>query len=147
MKAVISADELAKDVAGAEALLESHQEHRVCLFFVYLSAKGQRCLAVRAIYVIVHPFEPDSRPSLHLLLTTFIHSSFLYCLRQKMFSVMTITKQMQLFRNAARHALFTGVLWTECVQKFILALQFHWSSIFQILSIRFEVIISLCILK
>ncbi|MCP9263394.1 Spectrin alpha chain [Dirofilaria immitis] len=28
MKAVISADELAKDVAGAEALLESHQEHR-----------------------------------------------------------------------------------------------------------------------
>lgn len=29
MKAVISADELAKDVAGAEALLESHQEHRV----------------------------------------------------------------------------------------------------------------------
>lgn len=29
MKAVISADELAKDVAGAEALLESHQEHKV----------------------------------------------------------------------------------------------------------------------
>ena len=28
-KAVISADELAKDVAGAEALLERHQEHRV----------------------------------------------------------------------------------------------------------------------
>lgn len=28
MKAVIAADELAKDVAGAEALLESHQEHR-----------------------------------------------------------------------------------------------------------------------
>lgn len=28
MKAVISADELAKDVAGAESLLESHQEHR-----------------------------------------------------------------------------------------------------------------------
>lgn len=28
MKAVISADELAKDVAGAEALLESHQEHK-----------------------------------------------------------------------------------------------------------------------
>lgn len=28
MKAVISADELAKDVAGAEALLERHQEHR-----------------------------------------------------------------------------------------------------------------------
>jgi spectrin alpha len=32
MKAVISADELAKDVAGAEALLESHQEHRVTIF-------------------------------------------------------------------------------------------------------------------
>lgn len=28
MKAIISADELAKDVAGAESLLESHQEHR-----------------------------------------------------------------------------------------------------------------------
>lgn len=28
MKSIISADELAKDVAGAEALLESHQEHR-----------------------------------------------------------------------------------------------------------------------
>ena len=30
MKAIISADELAKDVAGAEALLERHQEHKVC---------------------------------------------------------------------------------------------------------------------
>lgn len=28
MKAIISADELAKDVAGAESLLERHQEHR-----------------------------------------------------------------------------------------------------------------------
>lgn len=28
MKAIISADDLAKDVAGAEALLERHQEHR-----------------------------------------------------------------------------------------------------------------------
>src|SRR3954449_6969043 len=28
MKALISANELAKDVAGAEALLESHQEHK-----------------------------------------------------------------------------------------------------------------------
>merc|ERR550534_920132 len=28
MKAIIAADELAKDVAGAEALLERHQEHR-----------------------------------------------------------------------------------------------------------------------
>lgn len=28
MKGIISADELAKDVAGAEALLERHQEHR-----------------------------------------------------------------------------------------------------------------------
>ncbi|KAI1305212.1 Spectrin alpha chain [Halotydeus destructor] len=27
MKSIISADELAKDVAGAEALLERHQEH------------------------------------------------------------------------------------------------------------------------
>jgi spectrin alpha len=30
MKAIISADELAKDVPGAEALLERHQEHKVC---------------------------------------------------------------------------------------------------------------------
>ena len=29
MKTIISADELAKDVAGAEALLERHQEHKV----------------------------------------------------------------------------------------------------------------------
>lgn len=28
MKAIIQADELAKDVAGAEALLERHQEHK-----------------------------------------------------------------------------------------------------------------------
>jgi hypothetical protein len=33
MKAIISADELAKDVAGAEALLERHQEHKVNLPF------------------------------------------------------------------------------------------------------------------
>ena len=29
MKTIISADDLAKDVAGAEALLERHQEHKV----------------------------------------------------------------------------------------------------------------------
>lgn len=29
MKAIIYSDELAKDVAGAEALLERHQEHKV----------------------------------------------------------------------------------------------------------------------
>lgn len=34
MKAIISADELAKDVAGAEALLERHQEHKVILFLL-----------------------------------------------------------------------------------------------------------------
>lgn len=33
MKAVISADEPAKDVAGAEALLERHQEHKVVGIF------------------------------------------------------------------------------------------------------------------
>ena len=32
MKAIISADDLAKDVAGAEALLDRHQEHKVGLF-------------------------------------------------------------------------------------------------------------------
>lgn len=31
MKALISADELANDVAGAEALLDRHQEHKVIL--------------------------------------------------------------------------------------------------------------------
>lgn len=36
MKAIISADELAKDVAGAEALLERHQEHKVSLCFLIL---------------------------------------------------------------------------------------------------------------
>ena len=43
MKAIISADDLAKDVAGAEALLDRHQEHKVInhyynwqtLFWVY----------------------------------------------------------------------------------------------------------------
>jgi len=35
MKAIIAADELAKDVAGAEALLERHQEHRVRLLIHY----------------------------------------------------------------------------------------------------------------
>jgi len=29
MKALINADELASDVAGAEALLDRHQEHKV----------------------------------------------------------------------------------------------------------------------
>lgn len=35
MKAIIAADELAKDVAGAEALLERHQEHRVRFFYQF----------------------------------------------------------------------------------------------------------------
>lgn len=30
MRALIAADDLAKDVPGAEALLERHQEHKVC---------------------------------------------------------------------------------------------------------------------
>jgi len=33
MKTIIGADELAKDVAGGEALLEKHQEHKVNTFF------------------------------------------------------------------------------------------------------------------
>ena len=32
MKAIISADDLAKDVAGAEALLDRHQEHKVNMY-------------------------------------------------------------------------------------------------------------------
>ena len=35
MKAIISADELAKDVAGAEALLERHQEHKVRRLIIF----------------------------------------------------------------------------------------------------------------
>jgi len=31
MKTIISADDLAKDVAGAESLLEKHQEHKVSI--------------------------------------------------------------------------------------------------------------------
>ena len=34
MRAVIEADELAKDVPGAEALMERHQEHKVWLLLV-----------------------------------------------------------------------------------------------------------------
>lgn len=34
MQTIISADELAKDVAGAEALLERHQEHKVRLLLL-----------------------------------------------------------------------------------------------------------------
>lgn len=38
MKALINADELANDVAGAEALLDRHQEHKVARFpFSYIS--------------------------------------------------------------------------------------------------------------
>jgi hypothetical protein len=36
MKAIISADDLAKDVAGAEALLERHQEHKVNLLEIFV---------------------------------------------------------------------------------------------------------------
>lgn len=37
MKAIIYSDELAKDVAGAEALLERHQEHKVYKsFFIFI---------------------------------------------------------------------------------------------------------------
>lgn len=45
MKAVISADELAKDVAGAEALLESHQEHRVSRW-QFISLERKSCCPV-----------------------------------------------------------------------------------------------------
>lgn len=37
MKAIISADELARDVAGAEALLERHHEHKVRNFDQYVA--------------------------------------------------------------------------------------------------------------
>jgi len=36
MKTIISADDLAKDVAGAESLLEKHQEHKVGLMISVL---------------------------------------------------------------------------------------------------------------
>lgn len=37
MRAIISADDLAKDVAGAEALLERHQEHKASIPLVICS--------------------------------------------------------------------------------------------------------------
>ena len=51
MKVLIQSDELAKDVAGAESLLERHQEHKVKhpfliilqpgIFMIKLMAKGK----------------------------------------------------------------------------------------------------------
>ena len=35
IKTIIIADELAKDVAVTEALLERHQEHRVCILIPF----------------------------------------------------------------------------------------------------------------
>jgi spectrin alpha len=35
MRALIAADDLAKDVPGAEALLERHQEHKVIILIIY----------------------------------------------------------------------------------------------------------------
>jgi len=42
MKTIISADDLAKDVAGAESLLEKHQEHKVnsMLYIRHLSLQS-----------------------------------------------------------------------------------------------------------
>ena len=39
MKALINADELANDVAGAEALLDRHQEHKVTFLRIHLSSR------------------------------------------------------------------------------------------------------------
>lgn len=39
MQTIISADELAKDVAGAEALLERHQEHKVIIYVHFIIFK------------------------------------------------------------------------------------------------------------
>lgn len=51
MKALINADELANDVAGAEALLDRHQEHKVNLHFLQLvlrnmSLRDRMCLLI-----------------------------------------------------------------------------------------------------
>jgi len=43
MKAIISADELAKDVPGAEALLERHQEHKVSIFYLFFNRSFIDC--------------------------------------------------------------------------------------------------------
>ena len=42
MKTIISADDLAKDVAGAESLLEKHQEHKVAFSAFYRQRQQQR---------------------------------------------------------------------------------------------------------
>lgn len=41
MKALINADELANDVAGAEALLDRHQEHKVTYQLLETLCHGQ----------------------------------------------------------------------------------------------------------
>ena len=55
MKTVIQADELAKDVAGAEAFLERHQEHKVWA----IGGRGvsYNCIAC-CIYVISEIYFP-----------------------------------------------------------------------------------------
>ena len=50
MKAIISADDLAKDVAGAEALLDRHQEHKVNLLELPLYKRLFYCRRQRALY-------------------------------------------------------------------------------------------------
>ena len=57
MKAIISADELAKDVTGAEALVDRHSEHKVC-FPVFANgicpSKGNIHVVQGAYIIIIH---------------------------------------------------------------------------------------------
>jgi len=49
MKTIISADDLAKDVAGAESLLEKHQEHKVGLMISVLLTYSQNIYGMNLI--------------------------------------------------------------------------------------------------
>jgi len=51
MKTIISADDLAKDVAGAESLLEKHQEHKVGLM---ISVLLTYCQNIYRMNLILH---------------------------------------------------------------------------------------------
>lgn len=46
MKVLIQSDELAKDVAGAEALLEHHQEHKVSVNHMQIIVRIVRLIMV-----------------------------------------------------------------------------------------------------
>ena len=60
MKVLIQSDELAKDVASAESLLERHQEHKVltaykCCYFMNLQRQCERGQAFAKNFPLMFP--------------------------------------------------------------------------------------------